>query len=85
MDVRIKFAKDSYINIDVLEKVDQELIKNQNDYKEKRSFYYNHVQYLTYGNPIKILFQNFSPYYKNIKTKKARVMDIFFAIKQRLV
>ena len=85
LDVRIKFAKDSYINIDVLEKVDQELIKNQNDYKEKRSFYYNHVQYLTYGNPIKILFQNFSPYYKNIKTKKARVMDIFFAIKQRLV
>lgn len=85
LHVRSLFAQSSINSINILERMDKELEENQPDYKKKRDFYKNHIDYLKKGNPIKLLFQNFSPYYKNIKTNKARVMDIFFAIRQRLV
>ena len=85
LHVRSLFAQSSINSLNILERMDPELGCNQPDYKEKRMFYKNHVQYLEKGNPIKLILQNRSPYYKNIKTNKARVMDVFFAIKQRLV
>ena len=46
-------------------------------------FYQNHIDYLTNGNVLKLFLQNFSPYYKGMKTKKTRIMDLIFAFKQK--
>ena len=60
-----------------------DLVCQRQDYKKRMMFYQNHIDYLTNGNVLKLFLQNFSPYYKGVKTKKARIMDLIFAFKQK--
>ena len=45
------------------------------------SFLSKHVSYLENKNIFRLLFQNVSPYYKQIKSYKARIMDLLYCLK----
>ena len=57
-------------NFKKVRKKEQRLSQYQPDYKKRMMFYQNHIDYLTNGNGFKLFMQNFSPYYKGMKTKK---------------
>ena len=80
LKTRVLFAQYPLKTLKTLEKNDPDLIKNQPDYRQRMDFYQNHIQYLTNRNIVKLFLQNFSPYYKGIKTRKARIMDLIFVI-----
>lgn len=79
---RIYSANQSYHTLDVLLKVDPTLLQFQKDAKEKRNFYYQHVQNLKNKKFISTLLQNTSPYYKLVKSNKARIMDLIYCLKK---
>lgn len=81
--IRTLFAINCASTITILEKVDPMLGIYVPDYEKQKDFYRKHVEYLKNGKPLGILFQNFSPYYKNIKSNRARVMDFFVAFKRK--
>ena len=83
LHIRTEFAKQCVGSIKVLEKVDKDLLKYQPDCLKKKDFYEKHILYLEQGHPLKLLLQNKCPYYKIIKTNKARIMDIFIACKRK--
>jgi len=66
----------------VLRKVDCDFEKNITDFDRYSDFCEKHIQYLKKGDFFGVLFQNFSSYYKVIKTPRARVMDLVFCLKQ---
>lgn len=74
-------AENSLTSLVQLSNADKELSFFQPDFNKKISFYRNHIINLKEGNFFKLLIQNFNPYYKNIKTFKARFMDLFFTLK----
>lgn len=77
-------AKQSIDTLSILLKADSTLLNYQPETIKKIDFYKNHIRYLAGGRIIKLLLQNKSPYYKLIKTRKARIMDIYFCFKQWL-
>ena len=77
-------AKQSIDTLSILLKTDSALLNYQPETIKKIEFYENHIRYLAGGRIIKLLLQNKSPYYKLIKTRKARIMDIYFCFKQWL-
>lgn len=81
---RTLFAKSCLQQIDVLKQQDVKVELYQPDIDKKRLFYQEHVLNLENGHPLRLLFSNFSPYYGLIKTRKARVMDIVFALARRM-
>lgn len=81
---RTLFAKSCINQIDLLNAQKVQVEFYQPDIFQKRAFYANHIAYLEQGNPIRLLLSNTSPYYGLIKTRKARVMDIVFAVARRL-
>ena len=84
MHWRTLFAQSSLESIEILEKVYPDLSVVQPDVKRKKAFYKKHIEYLEQGRFFSLLWQNFSPYYGIIKTRKARVMDLYFALHRRI-
>ena len=83
LKTRLLLAQYPLETLKKLEKIEPRLSQYQPDYKKRMIFYQNHIDYLTNGNVLKLFLQNFSPYYKGMKTKKARIMDLIFAFKQK--
>lgn len=83
LKTRLLLAQYPLETLKKLEKTEPRLSQYQPDYKKRMMFYQNHIDYLTNGNVLKLFLQNFSPYYKGMKTKKARIMDLIFAFKQK--
>ena len=48
-------------------------------------FFNQHIQALENKKFFKLLWQNTSPYYSLIKTKKARVMDLLYVLKEKVI
>ena len=80
---RTLFAQSSVESIEILESVYPDLYRVQPDIAKKKDFYKKHIEYLDTGKVVSLLLQNFSPYYGRIKTKKARIMDLYFALHRK--
>ena len=79
---RTVFCESALYVMHVLRKVDCDFEKNVTDFDCYSDFCEKHIQYLKKGSFFRVLFQNFSSYYKVIKTPRARVMDLVFCLKQ---
>lgn len=75
---RCIFANNIINNINILEKVLPEFSQYQPDYKEKRIFCIEHIKCLKNKKILKLLLQNFNPYYHDIKGYKARIGDLLY-------
>lgn len=58
---------------------------NQEEFSHMSAFFNQHIQALENKNFFKLLCQNTSPYYSVIKTKKARVMDLLYVLKEKVI
>ena len=79
---RTAFCESALHVMHVLRKVDCDFEKNVTDFDCYSDFCEKHIQYLKKGGFFGVLFQNFSSYYKVIKTPRARIMDLVFCLKQ---
>ncbi len=68
--------------INLIEKMDCDIYHENKWLAEMKSFARNHVLYLENKKMIKIMLQNFNPYYKKLKTVRGRLLDIFFCVKK---
>ena len=59
--------------------------ENQEEFKHMSAFFNQHIQALENKNFFKLLCQNTSPYYSLIKTKKARIMDLLYVLKEKVI
>ena len=79
---RTAFCESALHVMHVLRKADCDFEKNVTDFDCYSDFCEKHIQYLKKGSFFRVLFQNFSSYYKVIKTPRARIMDLVFCLKQ---
>lgn len=79
--IRIQLAQDGLGVLDALKNSSPEFYNRRLDYYEGlRKFYENHILYLKKKKLFKLIMQNASPYYGQLKTRNARIMDILFII-----
>lgn len=81
---RLYNAKQSINTLTILLNVDPMLETKQPDVRKKLAFYKHHIDNLEQGKLFELLISNFSPYYKNVKSYKARVTDLYFCLKQKM-
>lgn len=78
---RCIFANNIVNNLNILEKILPEFCQYQPDYKAKRNFCIEHLNYLKKKNFLKLLHQNFNPYYHLVKGYKARIGDLLYVLR----
>ena len=59
--------------------------ENQEELSHMSAFFNQHIQALENKKFFELLCQNSSPYYSLIKTKKARVMDLLYVLKEKVI
>lgn len=59
--------------------------ENQEEFSHMSAFFNQHIQALENKKFFELLCQNTSPYYSLIKTKKARVMDLLYVLKEKVI
>lgn len=80
MEVRVKDARQSLSVLAFIEKVDS-VFYNENSWLTKaKGFSLNHVKNLEQRRFVGLLFQNFHPCYRKLKTFRGRMLDLFFVL-----
>ena len=81
LELRMQNAKNALIVLEDVEALNRSYYETRKDeFLRLRSFLIKHNQYLEKNDFIGLIKQNFSPFYKKIKTKKARLMDLIFVL-----
>lgn len=79
IEVRTGVAKDGLNVLQALIETDPDFYKaNERDYESLKEFYLQHINYLKQRNWIGLIRQNKDPHYSQLKSRNARMMDIFF-------
>lgn len=81
LEVRMHDAVQAIKVLNWIEKMDNAFYSENPWLKAMKSFSVNHVEYLKNKKFLGIVFQNFSPYYRKLKTVRGRVLDMFFCVK----
>lgn len=68
--------------LNLIEKMDCNFYQGNAWLDEMKQFSLNHISYLQNKKAWEILFQNFSPYYRKLKTVRGRLLDMFFCVKK---
>lgn len=82
LTVRTLDAMQAVKVLDLIKKIDSDYYQRDNRLDEMRQFSLNHIAFLKEKKLVKILFQNFNPYYKKLKTVRGRLLDMFFCVKK---
>lgn len=80
--VRTHDAMQAVKVLDLIKKVDSNYYQKDDRLDEVRRFSLNHIDYLKGKKLLGIIFQNFNPYYKKLKTVRGRLLDMFFCVKK---
>lgn len=80
--VRTHDAMQAVKVINLIEQMDCDVYHENMWLKEMKAFAMNHISYLENKRLLKIMFQNFNPYYKKLKTVRGRLLDMFFCVKK---
>lgn len=82
LELRMQNAKNALIILENVEKVNPAFYASRKEeFINLKQFLIKHNQNLENRNFFGLIKQNFSPFYKMIKTKKARIMDLVFVLK----
>lgn len=82
VEVRTHDAKQAMKVLHLIEHIDSSFCLENPWLERMKRFSENHIQYLEKRNFIRILLQNFNPYYKRLKTVRGRLLDMFFCVKK---
>ena len=80
MDVRVKDAKQALKVLEFIEKVDIVFYSENSLLKKAKGFSFKHAKNLEERNFVGLIFQNFNPCYRKLKTFRGRILDLFFAL-----
>ena len=81
LTVRTHDARQAVKVLDLIEKMDSKFYNENGRLAQMKSFATNHVAYLEHKRTGKIMLQNFSPYYRRLKTVRGRLLDMFYCVK----
>lgn len=82
-NIRMQNSANALIVLEDIEKVNPAFYASrEKEFKNLKQFLVQHNKNLENKNLFGLLKQNTSPFYKLIKTKKARIMDLIFALKK---
>lgn len=79
LENRLLQAKTILLVIDTLKHLNIETV-NLNNINEIKEFMEKHIYYVEHKKIIHILMQNFSPFYSKIKSKKSRLLDLYYCM-----
>lgn len=82
VEVRTYDAKQAMKVLCLIEHINNSFCLENPWLEQMRRFSENHIRYLEKRNFIRILLQNFNPYYKRLKTVRGRLLDMFFCVKK---
>jgi len=80
MEVRAKDARQALKVLKFIEKVNSVFYDENSWLKNAKGFSLKHVKNLEERRFIHLLFQNFNPCYKKLKTFRGRILDLFFVL-----
>lgn len=80
IEVRAKDAVQAESVLNFIEKVDSVYYSENSWLKKAKEFSLKHVKNLREKNFIGLLFQNFNPCYRKLKTFRGRILDLFFVL-----
>ncbi len=80
MEVRTKDARQALDVLNFIEKIDKVFYEENSWLKKAREFSLKHVKNLEDRKFIGLLFQNFNPCYRQLKTFRGRILDLFFVL-----
>ena len=83
LENRIFFARGMVHTLDVIIEHDKNLLSCQKDVKDKRDYFAQFIENIQDAHLVRLVKQNFSPYMRIMRTKKARVMDILFVLNRK--
>lgn len=78
--IREQFAKERVESLSVVEQIDPGFYEPASRIYQNESFCEKHCQYLENKQFFHLLWQNFNPIYKQLKTRNARMYDLIFAL-----
>lgn len=78
--IREQFAKERVESLSVVEQIDPDFMNQHPEYIKMKAFCEKHCQYLENKQFFHLLWQNFNPIYKQLKTRNARMYDLIFAL-----
>lgn len=80
IEVRTKDAIQAERVLNFIEKVDSVYYSENSWLKKAKEFSLKHVKNLKERNFIGLIFQNFNPCYRKLKTFRGRILDLFFVL-----
>lgn len=80
MGVRTKDARQSLRVLKFIEKVDDMFYYENSWFEKAKGFSFKHVKNLEERRTLGLLFQNFNPCYRKLKTFRGRILDLFFVL-----
>lgn len=83
MEVRTKDARQSLKVLEFVEKVDSMFYSENSWLKKAKGFSLKHVKNLEDRKFWGLLFQNFNPCYRKLKTFRGRILDLFFTLNKK--
>ena len=83
VQVRTHDAKQAVKILSLISQIDSVFYLENLWLERMKRFSENHILHLERKDFIKILFQNFNPYYKKLKTVRGRLLDMFFCVKNK--
>lgn len=81
IEVRTYDAKQAVKVLSLIEQIDKVFYSENTWLEQMKRFSENHIAYLEKKHLLKIMFQNFNPYYRKLKTVRGRLLDMFFCVK----
>lgn len=85
LEVRTQLPREGLIFLEALQDSDPVYYsKNLQTFSVLKDFYLEHIEALENGDVKTLLKENTMPQYRHMKTKKARVMDLIFAMQRKL-
>ena len=79
-NMALKDARQSLKVLEFIEKVDNVFYGENSLLKKAKGFSFKHVKNLEERNFVRLIFQNFNPCYRKLKTFRGRILDLFFVL-----
>lgn len=80
---RLKFAEDMLDAMNTISYIWPEEFRKNRSYQERMMFCKEHITAIKHRDTVRLIMQNANPIYKELKTYRARLMDLLFSLSNK--
>lgn len=85
LEIRTLLPKEGLATLEALKETNPDYYQSrEEEFEDLKTFYQQHIEYLEQGKFFKLLMQNTNKHYGELKTKKARIMDLIFVLEHKI-